>query len=613
MPSRHLRRPSHGSRRSSRHVTGALFAITALAASGLSVVTGPATAASSGALPARTGRPAGAAEGPASAAPAGGIQNGLKVRAAVLAQTLVWQPCLTPSTDPGLPAAYYRIRCTTMSVPMDWEDLEDARLLRIDVTRLPATTQPAAGVLFTNPGGPGAAGADLPLMFLGSGRKALLRTQDIYGMDVRGSGGSSNATCGGSTLDQLDPRDRSARHVDLMLDAAQLQARACAVAGGDLMHHLTTAQTVRDLDLLRGLIGADKVNWLGYSAGTWLGAQYATTYPDRVGRMVLDSNTDFTTDWQTAFSWQAMGFERRFRQDFLPWAAANDATFRLGRTPEDVRVAYERIRAAMAPDAPVASAVGLDQLIATTMYDGSMFPIAAEVLAGLKDYVFAARAGDAKAMKVAAGAVRAAYPLPVATTARRPMSSDSSNAAFYAIACNDTPWTLDRASLAERSRQAGEAYPLIGWSTIFEPCAFWDRPQIRLPVPTGLGLPPVLMVQSEHDPATPIEGARDAAEHFSAAQLLTVTGSGDHGLYGGYNGCVNRAVEAYLISGTLPGPTCPGRALPGPAQGLSAQSLRAAASGSAAPAGSSATAGLPAPGTNPLIALEMITARLGTG
>jgi pimeloyl-ACP methyl ester carboxylesterase len=606
MPSRQLRRPSLRS----RHASGALLLTTVLAAAGIGMIGAPTPAA--GQAPAALAAAPAVAAVEAGPGTAGGIQHGLRVRSAVLAQTLVWQPCLTAQSDPGLPSAYYRVQCTTMSVPMDWQDPGDARLLRISVTRLPATQQPAAGVLFTNPGGPGGAGADLPMMFISSGRKVLMRSQDIYGMDVRGTGNSSNLTCGGSTLDLLDPRDRTAASIDLLIDGAQLQARACAVAGGDLMHHVTTPQTVQDIDLLRSLIGAEKINWLGYSAGTWLGAQYATAFPQRVGHMVLDSNTDFTADWQTSFAWQPMGFERRFRQDFLPWVAANHRSFGLGRTPEDVRAAYEQIRAAMTPDAPVASAVSLDQLLATTMYDGSLFPIGAEVLAGLKEYVFAARAGDVQAMSRAASTVRGAYPLPLAATARRPLSSDASDAAFYAITCNDTPWTLDRYSLADRSQQSGQAYPLIGWSTISEPCAFWNRPAGRLPVPTGLGLPPVLMVQSERDPATPIEGARDAAEHFSGSQLLTVTGSGDHGLYGGLNGCVNRAVEAFLINGTLPGPTCAGRALPAASQGLSSRALRAAAAGPGAPA-STARAGLPQPGTNPLVALQMIRARLRVG
>ena len=127
---------------------------------------------------------------------------------------------------------------------------------------------------------------------------------------------------------------------------------------------------------------------------------------------------------------------------------------------------YEQIRAAMTPDAPIASAVNLDQLLATTMYDGQLFPIAAEVLADLGTFLAAQRAGDVHAMRTASSAVRAAYPLPLRTSARRPLSSDAEDAAFYAVTCNDTPWADSRNTLAEQSQTSGESYPLIGWSTI---------------------------------------------------------------------------------------------------------------------------------------------------
>lgn len=479
----------------------------------------------------------------------------LEPAAAVTDQVLVWTPCLSRTDDPGFPRTYYRQQCATLTVPEDWAD-PDGATTRLHVTRLPATHRPARGVLFTNPGGPGAAGADLPLVFGEVGRKPLLRAQDVYGIDPRGTGESDNVTCGDAQPVNTDPRVRSDANVNLLLDGAALVARACDVAGGTYASHVDTAQTVRDLDLLRSLIKADRVNWLGYSAGTWLGAAYATAFPEHTGRAVFDSTVDFTRTWQDAFELQPLGFQRRFDDDFAPWAARNDETLELGATPAAVRTTYERIRAGLDPRRSVLTAPDLDSLLAGAMYSGDLFPLAAFVLIVAAD---GGLQGPAELSLVRR--LRQSIPATL-----NPFADDAENAAFYATTCNDTAWTQDRAGLAATSARLGRDYPLIGWSTISQPCTFWNRRQrtLPLPTPTGGGVPPSLFVQSEHDPATPIEGARRAVGAFAGSHLLVVRNEGDHALYAGGNACVDRAVERYLNDGTLPteGATCPGRPLP---------------------------------------------------
>ncbi len=522
-----------------------------------------------------------------------------RVRAAAVdypAQVPAWRGCISRAADPGLPSAYYRLQCATLIAPLDWNAPDDGRQVQIAVSRLPATELPAKGVLFTNPGGPGGAGIDLPLLFVSDARKALLRSQDIYGMDVRGTGDSANVTCGGSPSMLLDPRDRTPANLDLIMDGAQLTARACALAGGDLIQHVTTDQTVRDLELLRAVIAAPTVNWLGYSAGTWLGAEYATAYPARVGHMVLDSNVDFTGTWQAAFEAQPAAFERRFQQDFLPWVAKYHKVYGLGSTAAAVDASYERIRAGLRSDVPIDSAVTLDQVLAGALYSKYLFAEAASVLVDLDDFLAAKQAADQRRMRLARARTQAALPrLRRADLARQPLASDASDAAFLAVTCNDTPWTSGRSELVNRSGQLGAVAPLLGWSTVAEPCAFWNRPAVLTPVPTGAGVPPVLMVQSEHDPATPIEGARRSQAAFAGARMLTVTGEGDHGLYAGGNSCVNKAVESFIVSGTLPaeGATCAGRPLPDP----TSSNFAAAEAG----------ARLPSPGSNPLVALRELS------
>lgn len=474
---------------------------------------------------------------------------------AVSDQVLTWKPCLRRADDPGFPRTYYRQQCTTLTAPEDWADPGGATI-RLHVTRLPATHRPARGVLFTNPGGPGAAGADLPLVFGEVGRKALLRAQDVYGIDPRGTGQSDNVTCGDAMPVDTDPRVRSDAGVNLLLDSAALVARACDVAGGAYASHVDTAETVRDLDLLRSLIKADQVNWLGYSAGTWLGAAYATAFPEHTGRMVFDSTVDFTRTWQDAFELQPLGFQRRFDDDFAPWAARNDRYFELGSTPAAVQRSYERIRAGLDPRRSSLTAPDLDALLAGAMYSGDLFPLAAFVLTVAAD---GGPQGPAERSLVR----RLQQSTP---DTLNPFADDAESAAFFAVTCNDTAWTQDRAGLAASSERLGRDYPLIGWATISQPCTFWNRRQrtLPLPVPSGAGVPASLFVQSEHDPATPVEGARRAAAAFAGSRLLLVTNEGDHALYAGGNACVDRTVERYLNEGTLPraGATCSGRPLP---------------------------------------------------
>ena len=524
------------------------------------------------------------------------------------AQSLSWRGCIDRDLEPGLPTAYYRLQCATLTAPLDWADPSAGPEVEIAVSRLKATRSPATGVLFTNPGGPGAAGVDLPLLFLSDARKALLRSQDIYGMDVRGTGDSSNVSCGGLRARLLDPRDREPANLDLLLDSAALTARACDVVGGDLIDQVTTEQTVHDLDLLRAVVGAPKVNWIGYSAGTWLGAQYATTFPENVGHMVLDSNVDFTGSWQDALQLQPAGFERRFTEDFTPWVAKYQADYGLGSTSGAVQASYERIRSGLRSDVPIDSAVTLDQVVAGSLYSKGLFPLAASVLSELDRFLTAQRTSNVRAMSQARARVRSTLPLLQRSTMS--FAGDASDATFLAVTCNDTTWAGGRAGLVASSEQLGTASPLLGWAVIDQPCAFWKRSAVDAPPPTGVGLPPVLMVQSDHDPATPIEGARRAASRFAGARLLTVTGEGDHGLYAGGNACVNKAVERFVGSGTLPaeGATCVGRPLPKPDRSTFQARAGSYRVRTADASPSRAAAALPVPGTNPLVALRLLSA-----
>ncbi|MFG3256593.1 alpha/beta hydrolase [Streptomyces sp. NPDC048172] len=500
-------------------------------------------------------------------------------------QKLTWEPCF-PKPEPGMPPGAERLECAVMKAPLDWKK-QKGDTVDLAVSRLRPEKGEPENLLMTNPGGPGEAGLVVPMLFLDPKHAEVADSSEIVGMDVRGTGRSTNVTCGGTSIGHTrDVRDRGRANVGAMLDDAEGMAKACQGASKPLGDFVNTAQTVRDFDLLRAVLGHKKTNWFGFSAGTWLGAQYATAFPSRTDRFVFDSSVEFTSTWQKIYALQPMGFERRFRQDFLPWAARYAGVYGLGGSAEDVRASYERIRARLAEEPldmgdSVLTATGLDSMIAGSLYNKGSFPRLGELLAGLNAAVggpsarkertedgTAALRKRVEAVRQGAGAPGAAG-LAGAPTGSPAGAPDAVDATFYTIGCNDTRWHGNRRTLAATSAAQGKLFPLIGWRSIAEPCIFWDRPAVKLPKPNGRGVPPVLMVQSEHDPATPMEGARRANSRFADSRLLRVTGEGDHMLYGGGNDCVDRAVDSYLAKGELParGATCEGGPLPEPSAG----------------------------------------------
>jgi len=411
--------------------------------------------------------------------------------------------------------------------------------------------------VLTNPGGPGADGRFFPAEDNFTRQTRLREHQEIVGIDVRGTGRSTNVTCDGAIdlLKELDARNRDPHNLNHILDTTQRVASLCQQALGDLGPVVNTYQTVRDLDLLRILLGRDRINWVGYSGGSWLGAHYAQQFPQHTGRIVLDSNAEFTTTWQRSFDWQSLGFERRWREDFLPWMAGHDSTYHFGTTGDAVRQVYERVRDALTRT-PVdvgtvhVTAPKLDELTVSFLYQKSLFPTLANILVTLRDLT---GQGTADIQEAQAALTKTA--------------GDSMRATFWAILCGEGPWTGNRqTAIRDSNRAYNSGLTLIGGAwPLAQLCMFWTTPARPLPTMDGNGVPPVLMLQSTHDPATPIEGARRAHAAFANSRMVTVTDEGDHGLYGFGNQALDTIVNDYLVNGTIPADqSVPGMPLPTP-------------------------------------------------
>ncbi|RJQ83436.1 alpha/beta hydrolase [Pseudonocardiaceae bacterium YIM PH 21723] len=456
-------------------------------------------------------------------------------------QQLGWAPCPADKL-PGL-------ECATVTVPLDWNNAGQGKDITLAISRL-KSKNPTPKVLFTNPGGPGGEGRTLPYAYLK--RERLTATHDIYGIDTRGTGASNPMNCGGqATLGwELDPRDHSDGNLDLMLDSARLGREYCQVKSGELGKFVNTEQIVKDYDLIRQVLGADKINYVGYSGGTWYGAYYATYFPQHTGRFVLDSNTYFTGDWKQSFGGQPEAFERRFREDFLPWVAKYDAIYHQGKTAEDARSNYEKLRAGLVakpltPNGKPFGPTDLDGVIVQALYHKQSFTNLAAGLAELN---------EGKADKLAAIAAVTAYPEPMLAT-------------LFSVLCNDMPWPGSEDDLIRESGENGRKYPLIGYTKIVQSCHGWKRPPVKLKHPDGKGVPPVLMVQSDHDPATNTALAEKAHREFAGSRMLRITEEGDHGIYAlAGNPCADDIVEQYLIDDKVPAAdlSCKGTGLPQP-------------------------------------------------
>lgn len=328
--------------------------------------------------------------------------------------------------------------------------------------------------------------------------------------------------------------------------AAGAYALGCARrTGPDRLAYYTTLNNVRDLHVLRAALGEPKLNFMGGSYGTYLGAVYATLHPAHVRRMVFDSPVDPAPDrvWYRNNLAQAPGFERRWG-DFRAWVARHHAAYGLGTNPEAVLSNYERVREALDRE-PAGGVVGSGQLHAAYLraaYDDGVWPDRAAALAAFLR-------GDPGPL------IALAAPDPAVAA-----EGENARAAYTATLCNDAPWPADWETWDRDSTELARTAPFETWANAFLnlPCAHWPVRERQRPVdvggPAAALLPRTLVVAAERDGATPYPGALELQRRLgSGAALVTEEGAGTHGVVGGRNGCVDRHVERYLLSGDTSG------------------------------------------------------------
>ena len=441
--------------------------------------------------------------------------------------------------------------CARLRVPLDHADPAGEQLSMAVVRVRDRDQTHRLGSLVMNPGGPGQAGSAHLAYWASWLSDDVLSRFDVVTFDPRGTGGSAQIDCG-----PLPADDEPSHFPDLLSDAgfaaAATESRqvmtACARSLGDRAEFFNTEATARDLDLLRRALGDRRLTYVGFSYGARLGAVYAHRFPRRVRALVLDGPSDPVADPLAVTEAQIAGFERSFD------AWADDCPARPScAAPDDPRryVLDLVSRAEAAPivsrrPAPDLPASGSDLMIAiqALLYTDRTWPVLDEVLAE-------AAAGDS-------GSVHEVIDHAPGRSADDEVPDPAD--AGLVISCNDRAPGPTVAQIKAAARRLTDRLPVFGnWGTraLFE-CADWPAARHPLEPPTAPAAPPVLVVGTVGDPATPYEGAVRLAETLGPdATLLTWEGEA-HTAYG-QTDCVNRLVDAYLVELAVPHPgtRCP--------------------------------------------------------
>ena len=464
------------------------------------------------------------------------------VAPAVRQAELEWEPCGS-------------FECARLSVPLDYEAL-DGRQIEIALVRLLAgDTRNRIGSLLVNPGGPGGSGTEFVRIWAAFLPAAIHDRFDIVGFDPRGVGEGTALACRGDVqgLAALDPTPDSPSEWSEISEIHKAFAELCALNGGDLLPHFGSDNVARDMDRIRAALGDEKLTYVGYSYGTVIGALYAELFPDRVRALVLDGAVDTSLSSDELALQQAIGFEAalaRFLDDCrerrcLPEALGDP----LAAIEELLRRAEAEPIPAPAADRPAGEGETTLGLLVSLYSHRNWRLLERAIETGL--------AGDGNRL----------IQLTDFYLGRRPDGGYPNQTEMNtAVNCLDYSYVRDPAHYEALAVEFAAASPHFG-AFIAQSglaCAHWPTTPKPLPTPRGVGAPPILVIGTTGDPATPYEWAVSLSEQLESAVLLTRHGEG-HTAYRSGSACTDEIVDAYLIRLELPaaGASCDGPEIDG--------------------------------------------------
>ncbi|MCM6777958.1 alpha/beta hydrolase [Nocardia sp. CDC159] len=451
-------------------------------------------------------------------------------------QRLAWGSCESFSGAEELDA--HGFECTRVTVPIDYAE-PDGETAQIAISRHRASGD-RIGSLLTNPGGPGGPGlAGIPQLLA---ETPLAERFDVIGVDVRGLGASTpKVTC-------RTPEEHRAHREDPVWDRspigiAQTEKRfrdyvADCVRRTDpkLLAHIGTADVARDFDVIRGVLGDEKLTYFGGSYGSRLGSTIAETYPDRVRAMVLDAAIDPTATMLDPVA-MATGFQNAFNAYAADCTRSPDCP--LGTDPSRATAEFRALTIPLQNQpVPAADGKNLGYLGATgavlnLLYQPSLWPVITKGLNQLRKGRGDALAGVTEFFE---------------SSVERDLQQ--------AVLCGEEPRITDHVTATVLDLRTRAAAPITddGRATGLTPlpvCAFWPFPPFSQPhVPNTAGLPKTVVVATTGDPATPYAGGRNLARYLDAA-LITYEGT-QHGAAFRGTACVDEPLIRYLTDLTPP-------------------------------------------------------------
>jgi pimeloyl-ACP methyl ester carboxylesterase len=438
--------------------------------------------------------------------------------------------------------------CGTLAVPLD-SSAPDGPALGLAVVRAPARDRrERIGSLVVNPGGPGAPGVAYVKSVADSLPAELRDRFDIVGFDPRGVGASGAVSCE-TDIDPLFDEDFAPSTADArarLVDAFAVAVAACSRSSGDLLPHVATVDTARDLDALRSALGDPTLSFVGQSYGTYLGTVYASLFPSRVRALVFDGAIDPGADGAAVALGQARGFEQALHDFLADCAGRRSCPFRHDGEPG---AAYDALRARTARE-PIPARSSPGRSLNRTRFDAAVLQSLYSGRAGwstLADALADADGGDASALLARADAF---------VTRGADGHEHRALDAFWAISCLDGPIVGDVDAAARLEARAETVAPRVGAFLVNFTLAGSMWPVAPVTVPTALtatGAPAILVVGTTRDPATPLESARLLTRSLDRARLLVAAGE-QHASFAIGNRCVDRVVTRYLVDRTLPAP-----------------------------------------------------------
>lgn len=500
-----------------------------------------------------------------------------------------------------------RAQCATVKLPVDYDSPQGATT-EVALLRIKAKDQKnRIGTLFLNPGGPGGSGIDIASAAPGFLSAAVLARFDIVGFDPRGVNFSANVRCWKNLGTQADalaglgvPYPSTAVQRRAYVSASQKFGKACSSAGKPLSASMSTAQVARDMDVLRRTLGDTKLNYLGFSYGSYLGTVYANMFPDRVRAVAIDGVID-PVAWAGTSATAKVPQTQRIKsgqgaakalQGILARCKSKGPTYCMLAAAGDPAKLYRAVRAELkksplkvtdpesgelyftmtepdltatllsflyspygssSVDGQLSSLV--EMLKARAVENGTVFPSALTATKARTDRARSTLVAQIRKQRSQAQAQSR-------ESARKAAASgfafpyDNSPEAFQSVLCTDGR-NPARASDWVRSAAIAEiTAPGFGqlWTWSSSPCATttWtarDEDSYRGPF-TRRTAQTVLVVGNYWDPATNYAGAQRVSKLLPNSRLLS-SNSWGHTAYG-TSKCVTSSVDKYLLTTTVP-------------------------------------------------------------